>query len=206
MLGLPQSTKVNRPLPKAQLYKKFDLRSAQRDLFDADVARMDIVNYIAPQTIPILAEGRDVKAIFVINIELKRKDYNIKNIELIAKLIPQNLIFVLHFEKSFQLVVFHTKIFSTGWLPDDKSMDFIGPYIELDGVWRNCVACVSGLEMDADKTLDDTIKLNEQRDKLRKQIESLQKRLRSCSQNRQQLELFHQIKSLKRELSLIENK
>lgn len=206
MLGLPQSTEVNRPLPKAQLYKKFDLRSAQRDLFDADVARMDIVNYIAPQTIPVLAEGKNVKAIFVINVELKKKDYDIKNIELIAKLIPQKLIFVLHFEKSVQLVVFHSKIFSSGWFADDKSMDFIGSNIDLDGVWKNCVACISGLEMDTDNTLDDTIQLNEQRDKIRKQIESLQKRLRNCSQNRQQLDLFHQIKLLKRELALIGNK
>lgn len=206
MLGLPKSTEVKRPLPKAQLYKKFDLRAAQRDIFDTDIARMEIVNYIAPQTIPAIAEGKDVKAIFVIDVELKNKDYNIKNIELIAKLIPQNLIFVLHFETSIQLVIFHTKIFSTRWLSDDESMDLIGACLDLDGVWKNSVSCVSGLEMDTEKSLDDTIKLNEQRDKILKQIESLQKRLRNCSQNRQQLELFHQIKSLKRELSLIENK
>ena len=47
MLGLPQSTEVNRPMPKAQLYKKFELKQAQRDAFDADIARMEIVNFIA---------------------------------------------------------------------------------------------------------------------------------------------------------------
>lgn len=32
MLGLPQSTELNRPMPKAQLYKKFELKQAQRPL------------------------------------------------------------------------------------------------------------------------------------------------------------------------------
>ena len=40
MFGLPQSTEVNCPMPKAQLYKKFELKQAQRDVFDADIARM----------------------------------------------------------------------------------------------------------------------------------------------------------------------
>ncbi len=35
MFGLPQSTEVNCPMPKAQLYKKFELKQAQRDVFDA---------------------------------------------------------------------------------------------------------------------------------------------------------------------------
>ena len=38
MLGLPQSTEVKRPLPKARLYKRFDWKPPQRDSFDGDVA------------------------------------------------------------------------------------------------------------------------------------------------------------------------
>lgn len=34
MLGLPQSTEVKRPLPKAQLYKRFDWKPSQRESFD----------------------------------------------------------------------------------------------------------------------------------------------------------------------------
>ena len=48
MLELPQSTSVKRPLPKAQIYQKFELKASQRDAFDADVAKMEIVNFIPP--------------------------------------------------------------------------------------------------------------------------------------------------------------
>lgn len=71
MFGLPQSTEVNCPMPKAQLYKKFELKQAQRDVFDADIARMEIVNFIAPQSLPGIAEGTEVKAVFVVDVELK---------------------------------------------------------------------------------------------------------------------------------------
>ena len=77
MFGLPQSTEVNCPMPKAQLYKKFELKQAQRDVFAADIARMDIVSFIAPQSGPGIAEGTEVKAVFVVDVELKRSDYEI---------------------------------------------------------------------------------------------------------------------------------
>ncbi|EJX03784.1 hypothetical protein EVA_08111, partial [gut metagenome] len=70
MLGLPQSTEVNRPLPKAQIYKKFELKQGQRDAFDNDIARLNIVHLISPQTIPAVTEGAVVKAIFVVDVEL----------------------------------------------------------------------------------------------------------------------------------------
>ena len=108
MLGLPQSTEINRPLPKAQLYKKFELKQAQRDAFDADVARMEIVNFIAPQSLPGIAEGVEVKAVFVVDVELKRHDYDTKNITLISKLIPHRIFFALRHEDKVQLAVYHT--------------------------------------------------------------------------------------------------
>lgn len=66
MLGLPLSTEVKRPLPKAQLYKRFDWAPSQRESFDGDVARLDFVNWISPRTLPAIAEGTEIKEIFVI--------------------------------------------------------------------------------------------------------------------------------------------
>lgn len=44
MLGLPPTTEVKRPLPKAQLFKRFDWTPSQRDRFDGEVSRLDFVN------------------------------------------------------------------------------------------------------------------------------------------------------------------
>ena len=89
MYGLPVSTEVKRALRKAQIYQKFEFKQSQRDAFDRDIARLYFTHVISPQTIPAIAEGNEVKAIFVIDVELKHADYDPKNIILISKLIPK---------------------------------------------------------------------------------------------------------------------
>ena len=39
-LGLPESTRVKRSLPKVQLFKRFDWKPSQSDSFDGDVSRL----------------------------------------------------------------------------------------------------------------------------------------------------------------------
>lgn len=115
MLGLPKSTEVKRPLPKAQLYKRFDWKPSQRESFDADISRLDFVNWIAPGTLPAIAEGDEVKEIFVIEVSLKSSDFDIKNIILLAKSIPQCIVYALRYENEVRLAVFHTKLFVSDW-------------------------------------------------------------------------------------------
>ena len=137
-LQLPSSTIVNRPLPKAQLYKKFELKQSQRDAVDADIARLDFVNMIAPQTMPAIAEGTDVKAVFVVEVELKRPDYDKKSITLVAKLIPQQIIFALRYDEKMRLAVYHTKLFVSEWQSSDAvTIPLAG--LNLDAVWQNMV-------------------------------------------------------------------
>lgn len=68
MLGLPQSTEVKRPMPKVGLYKRFDWNASQHERFDADVARLDFANWVSPRTVPAVAEGAEVKEIYVVEV------------------------------------------------------------------------------------------------------------------------------------------
>lgn len=43
MLGLPPTTEVKRPLPKAQLFKRFDWTPSQHERSDDEVSRLDFV-------------------------------------------------------------------------------------------------------------------------------------------------------------------
>lgn len=200
MLGLPQSTEVNRPMPKAQLYKKFELKQAQRDAFDADVARMEIVNFIAPQSLPGIAEGSEVKAVFVVNVELKSFDYDPKNIILIAKLIPHRIIFALRHEDKVQLAVYHTKLFTGPWQPLEVSNLTLSG-LNLNAVWQNIVAYVGDLEVAEGNSLTEQIRVDDERARVVRQIESLERLMRSTSQPRRQRELYAEIKKLKHKLN-----
>ena len=109
MFGLPQSTEVKKQLPKKVLYAKFDLKPAQRESFDADVARIDIVAVVSPATVPALAVGEEVKEFYLLAVQLKRKEYDTKNIMLLTKLIPQRMVLALHYEEQVQFAVHHTR-------------------------------------------------------------------------------------------------
>lgn len=199
MLGLPQSTEVKRPLPKAQLYKRFDWKPSQRDSFDGDVARLDFVNWIAPRTLPAIAEGAEVKEIFVIEVTLKTRDFDPKNIVLLAKSIRQRVIYLLRFEDEAMLAVYHSKLFTSSWQPvDNVTVPLEG--LSLDAVWQNIVAFVGSFEVVAGNSLAEQIHVDDERARLIRQIESLERLMRSTSQPRRQRELYSEIKKLKGEL------
>ena len=200
MLGLPQSTEVTRPLPKAQLFKRFDWSASQRERFDADVSHLDFVNWIAPRTLPAISEGIEVKEIFVIEVSLKSRDFDPKSIVLLAKSIPQRVIYLLRYEDEAILAVYHTKLFTAPWQSlDAASVNLSG--LNLDAVWQNIVAFIGELEVAEGYSLTEQIRVDEERTRLMRQIESLERQMRSTAQPRRQRELYAEIKKLKGDLN-----
>lgn len=197
MLGLPLSTDVKRPLPKAQLYKRFDWAPSQREGFDGDVARLDFVNWISPRTLPAIAEGTEIKEIFVIEVSLKSRDFDQKNIVLLAKSIPQRIIYFLRFEDEAMLVVYHTKLFCTPWQSID-SLTVVLSGLNFDTVWQNIVSAIGQFSVEQDNSLTEQIKADSERNAILAKIALLEKQMRSTAQPRRQRELYSEIKKLKK--------
>ena len=103
MYGLPQTTEIRTQLPKKAIYARFDLKPSQRESFDVDIARIDIVSVVSTSTVPALNVGTDVKEFYLLAVQLKRKEYDNKNIALLTKLIPQRMVFALRFESRHSL-------------------------------------------------------------------------------------------------------
>ena len=146
MLGLPHSTEISKPLPKKAIFAKFQLKPAQRDRFDADISRMTLVNVISQSTVPALQAGEKVAAIYVVDVALKRRDYDPKNIALLSTLIPQMMLFALHFEGQLQLAIFHSKLLSGGWMAEEEAcLALTGT--TLDAVWDNWVRAIGNIHV-----------------------------------------------------------
>lgn len=199
MYGLPDNCIINKPLYKKAVFEKFNLKSAERDRFDADISKMAIVAYVSPSKIPALHEGQEVKEFYVLQIQLKHRDYDSKNILMLNKLIPQKMVFALEFDDNIQLCIFHTRLQQSEWV---HASDAIIPIkgLSLDDVWNNIVAEIGGLSNDAEETLEQQIIGREEREKLLKQIEVLEKRCRLEKQTRKKYELHQQLLKLKEEL------
>ena len=199
MYGLPASSLVNRPLYKKAVFEKYNLKAAERDRFDADVSRMAIVAYLSPVKIPALHSGQEVKEFYVLQVQLKQKDYDTKNILLLQKLIPQKIVFALEYDEEVQFCIFHTRLQQSEWKhASDANIPLKG--LSFDDVWNNIVAEIGSLDNAAEETLEQQIINREEREKLLHQIEVLEKRCRAEKQTRKKYELHQQLIKLKENL------
>ena len=199
MYGLPQRTEIYKPLHKTKVFEKFDLTASQRDSFDADISRMFITHVVAESTIPTIKAGNEVADFYIIEVSLKRREYAPKNIELLAKFIPRKILFVLHFEGQAQFAIHHTKLICSEWQQcDTLNIPLTG--LDLDAVWENIVATIGSITVQEGNTLTEQIVIDDERAKLMKQIELLEKKARTEKQPRKKLELFEKLKELKKKL------
>ena len=169
MYGLPQTTEVKKQIPKKALFAKFDLKTSQRYAFDADVARIDIVAVVSTKTLPVLGEGVDVKEFYVLNVQLKRKDYSPKNIELITKLIPQNMVFALLYENEVQFAVYHTELVKSDWQNAEEAILQVQG-LNVDAVWENIVVCIGNIILEGKNTVAEQLKKEKERQRKNNRI------------------------------------
>lgn len=199
MYGLPISTERKQQLPKKAIYAKFDLKTSQRECFDADIARIDIVAVVSPVTIPALSEGVEVKEFYVLDVQIKRREYDAKNILLLTRLIAQNMVFALRYEDQVQFAVFHTKLFTTAWQSAEQAtLPLSG--LNLDVVWENMVKHIGQIEVAGDNSLATQIAEDDKRAKLLAQIATLERKMANEKQPRRKREYFEQIKKLKEQI------
>lgn len=116
---------------------------------------------------------------------------------MLAKLIPQHLLFALQYEDEMQLAIFQEKLFVSPWHNTANLPVLSLNGLNLDRVWENIVTTIGCFSIQGENTLKEQIKQDEERAKLRRQIKLLEKRCRQEKQPRRKAELFEELKILK---------
>ena len=196
MFQLPPATAINKPLYKKAVFEKFNFKAAERDRFDADISRMALVARVSTATVPALTKGKEIEGFYVLQVALKRKDYDSKNILMLQKLIPQKLIYAMQYEEQTQFCIFHTRLQQSRWMPTSEAAITLHG-LSLDDVWNCIVATIGGLDAQVEETIEEQIIHREQQEKLLRQIESLEKLCRTEKQTRKKYELHQQLIKLK---------
>lgn len=195
MLGLPKATELNKKLPKTAVYAKFQMDAAEKAKIDADISRITIVNEVSATKVNI-APGEKVQAFFVLQVVLKRREFNERTLIVLSKLIPQNMVLLLEYDGQAKLAVYHTKLLQTPWKdPDSLSLAVEG--LTMDAVWENVIVQIGGIQVQEGNTLDQQIAQDEQKAKLEKEIARLQKQLWAEKQPKKKFELMQKINRLK---------
>ncbi len=173
------------------------MNTSDRTRFDADIRKLTIIGEVSPPTTNI-STGENISAFYVILVFLRTKDYNKKNIVLLSKLIDQNMLFILEHEGKARLAVFHTKLLQSDWIPlQELTITLTGP--NLDKVWENIIIQVGSVKVEQGNTLDEQIAIDEERAKIRRQIDKLERQARNEKQPRRKFELAQEVNRLRKE-------
>lgn len=200
MFDLPKTSEIRKPLHKKLIYEKYaaELTGNKKDRFDTDISRMIITNEISEVSVNIKAT-EEVSSIFVLQVELKTKEYDDKNIVMISKLFGQKLLIILHYENKYQLAIYETRLLKSDWKNEEEILLKLTG-LDLGSVWDNFVTQVSGINVQDGNTLVEQINVEAEKEKLRKKIADLEIKARKEVQSKKKFEMVQRVNLYKERL------
>ncbi len=213
MLELPKSTELNKRIPKQKFYENLQISPALRKCFVDQIHTIIWKNKIAPATINLSAGGYvDEIQVFCIRLNSDALDESV--LKQIDRDIPYHILFILEFNGKEQAWIGYkeeaesgtssfkvNRYYHTDWIkPEEQILKLDG--LNMDAVYENLVRQIAGdmLGSDNAETLHISYERSVQREKLLKQIASLEKKAWNEKQPRRKVMILHEISDLKAQL------
>lgn len=208
MIDFPAATVVHRRMPKEAFYKRLPLTKVLKEKFISDVDKIFVENSLTRDNLN-LTEESEIKEILLLCISLKKQDFDAKIIEAIAKQNPHKLIFLLIYEDSRQLAIWHGKLYRTEWVsPFDIELKAEG--FSLDEIWDSFIEQIAiGKEQAkaaGELSIDERLAMQEQITKLEKQIQKTETAAWKEQQPKKRFELYQRLQGYKNELEELRNR
>ena len=212
MLGLPQSTKFNKRIPKQKFYEHITVSPALKKSFVDQIRMIYWRNKVAATTVN-LAPGTIVDEVEVFEIKLNSASLDEAVLRQIDREISYHIIFLLEYEGKLQAwtaykektptanAVFKVgKYYHTEWMTEAELPIRIDG-LNLDAVYENFVRQIAGdaLKADSGESLKASVERDEKKKQLEKQIAALENKMRREKQLNRQMEMNAELKRLKRE-------
>lgn len=202
MIAFPAATAVHRRLPKEAFYQHLSLTKILKEKFVSDVDRIAVENSLTKENLNLLSDA-EIKEIMLLSISLKKREFDGKVIEAIARQNPHKLVFLLCFEEQQQLAVYYKKLYRTLWMKQDEvALKLQGD--SLDEIWDFFLEQIALYEERAEQTDDLSIEarlaLQEQIQKLEKQIAKTEAAMWKEQQPKKKFELHTRLREYQQKL------
>ncbi len=208
MIDFPAATVVHRRMPKEAFYKRLPLTKVLKEKFISDVDKIFVENSLTRDNLN-LTEESEIKEILLLCISLKKQDFDAKIIEAIAKQNPHKLIFLLIYEDSRQLAIWHGKLYRTEWIPS-SDIELKAEGFSLDEIWDSFIEQIAiGKEQAkaaGELSIDERLAIQEQITKLEKQIQKTETAAWKEQQPKKRFELYQRLQGYKNELEELRNR
>lgn len=204
MFDLPVASRVDRIIPKTKFYERVSISAAIRDEFTGIIGRITWLYKLAPNTLNIQASDR-VEELQVFLVDLKTRDIPLKALGVIDKVISYPILYVLQYEGSTCYVIKHKldskhRYYKTEWnqLPE---LSFTGS--NLEAVYQRIITSfiVIDSEVGDDKSFEEIITANTQREQLQKEIVALENKIRGERQFSKKVTLNGELQQKKHKLN-----
>lgn len=197
MFGLPPSTDVRKPIPKDAFFSSKNIKGRERERFDKQIHSLTIRSIISSESVN-LDKGREVSAIYVMEVQLNIQDCDDGNLLLLDRL-GHKTVYVLTYGDVSKMAVVEDILFQTGWgSSTDQSIELQG--LNLDDVWASIVRTIGALPPDV--PMKEAVSEVRRRREYDTKIADLERKFQKERQNHEKRKIHAEIQRLKKERDL----
>jgi len=212
MFDLPETTVVNRSIPKEKFYKKTAMNSRLKQLFIDEIEKITWTHKLSPDTLNVAKDG-DINEIQIFEIQLKGSSISKATLKHIDSSIPYPIIYVLKrsygggvkvatslaaFKKQYAIKTKNDDIIDTGW--SRPSGKFIVNGNKISHVYIGFLFQIMGIRRQPYSDPKKAIEEWERNQEIKKQIDVLNKKISSEPSLSKKQELARQRHKLEQRL------
>ena len=211
-LKFPPTTIVGKPVPKNAFYKHLEVNAKMKQHFVDDVVSIHWLYKLAPSTINV-EDGKQVHEIVVFSAVLKAKDCPNDVFLFIDRNMPRHVVFVLEYEDRYKVLLNYKawkdgqnsqfdiiKTFATDWLTAERLLLTLEGQT-MDALYEAMAGQVSGFGTRKAEDTKRIVELEGLINKAKREVESLQKRIRNERQLNRQMELNGAARGIKKKIA-----
>ena len=211
-LKFPPTTIVGKPVPKNAFYKHLEVNAKMKQHFVDDVVSIHWLYELAPSTINV-EDGKLVHEIVVVSAVLKDKDCPNDVFLFIDRNMPRHVVFILEYEDRYKVLLNYKawkdgqnsqfdiiKTFATDWLTAERLLLTLEGQT-MDALYEAMAGQVSGFGTRKAEDTKRIVELEGLIDKAKREVESLQKRIRNERQLNRQMELNGAARGIKKKIA-----
>jgi hypothetical protein len=213
MFQLPASTLVNRRIPKSKFYEKLQANHHLRELFTEQVEAIIWKHKLSKDTVRLEPKG-DIEEIQIFEVHLKGRKYSVELLRSIDRAIPYPILYVLLAERQAKLAIAYKErnqsdanrsvvqsYHETDWQPNEKIELNILQGLDLKAVYENIIRQLLPVKTKPDVEVPILLERQVRIDKLTKECERLEYRIRAERQFHRKVELNLELQRKKKELN-----